>query len=166
MAKPGEVRVIHVIAGLYPAHGGPSYTVPRLCAALAEAGVEVALFSVAPQDELASDTSTNGYHDRRFAWDYARVPVLRELRYSSGLLHALRQSAAAETQLVHNHGLWLLPNVQTGWIAAKLNKPLVIAPRGMLGPAALNFSRRKKLAFWRLLPGCSSPSRRVLSRDK
>jgi hypothetical protein len=132
-----------VIAGLYPEHGEPSYTVPRLCAALAEAGVDVTLFSVAPQGELPSDTLRSGYQDRRFPWDYARVPALGQLRYSSGLTHVLRQ-AAAGAQVIHNHGLWLLPNVQAGWIAATLKKPLVIAPRGMLGPAALNFSRGKK----------------------
>jgi glycosyltransferase involved in cell wall biosynthesis len=146
------VRVIHIIAGLDPAHGGPSYTVPRLCAALGEAGAEVELLSVALRDAGASDTSVGGYRDRRFPWDYAGVPVLGNLRYSSELVRALRQ-AASGTQLVHNHGLWLLPNVQVGWTAAKLKKPLVVAPRGMLGPAALNFSRRKKLAFWHLLQG-------------
>jgi glycosyltransferase involved in cell wall biosynthesis len=94
----------------------------------------------------------NGYTDRRFPWDYARVPVFAILRYSSALPRALRQ-AGASTQLIHNHGLWLLPNVQAGWIAAKFKKPLVLAPRGMLSPAALNFSRAKKLAFWHLLQG-------------
>jgi glycosyltransferase involved in cell wall biosynthesis len=144
-----SVHAIHVIAGLDPAHGGPSYTVPRLCSALAQAGAEVALLSVAMRDAGASDTSANGYRDRRFPWDYARAPVLGQLRYSSGLVHGLRQ-AAAGAQVIHNHGLWLMPNVQAGWTSAKAKKPLVIAPRGMLGPAALAFSRRKKRVFWHL----------------
>ena len=143
---------VHVIAGLDPAHGGPSYTVPRLCAALAEAGAEVTLLSVALQGKHGSDNFTAGYYDRRFSWDFVRVPVLRGLRYSSGLVHALRE-AAPQTELIHNHGLWLLPNVQAGWTSAKFNKPLLIAPRGMLGPAALTFSRTKKRAFWRFLQG-------------
>ena len=46
MLKPDGIRVIHVIGGLYPEHGGPSYTVPRLCAALAEAGGEVAVKAI------------------------------------------------------------------------------------------------------------------------
>ena len=146
------VRAIHVIAGLDPAHGGPSYTVPRLCSALAQAGAEVALLSVALRDAGASDTSANGYRDRRFPWDHARAPVLGQLRYSSGLVHGLRQ-AAGGAQVIHNHGLWLMPNVQVGWISAKAKKPLVIAPRGMLGPAALAFSRKKKRVFWHLAQG-------------
>jgi glycosyltransferase involved in cell wall biosynthesis len=151
MLKPNSVRVIQVIAGLDPAHGGPSYTVPRLCAALGEVGAEVDLFSVALRNAPASDSSESGYRDRRFRWD-AGVPVLGQLRYSSAFARALRQEACG-TQLIHDHGLWLLPNVQVGWIAAKLKKPLIVAPRGMLGAAALNFSRRKKLAFWHLLQG-------------
>ena len=58
MLNPKGIRVIHVIAGLYPEHGGLSYTVPRLCAALAEPGVDVALFSVTPQGEIAPDATT------------------------------------------------------------------------------------------------------------
>jgi glycosyltransferase involved in cell wall biosynthesis len=150
--SPDRIRAVHVIAGLDPAHGGPSYTVPRLCAALAEAGSDVTLLSVALQGKHGTDSASAGYADRRFAWELARVPVLRGLRYSSSLLRALHQ-AAPETDLIHNHGLWLLPNVQSGWTAAKFKKPLLLAPRGMLGPAALNFSRRKKQAFWHLLQG-------------
>jgi glycosyltransferase involved in cell wall biosynthesis len=119
---------------------------------LGQAGADVALLSVALRNVTSTDTAAHGYNDRRFAWDYAGVPVLGDLRYSSGLARALRQ-AACDTQLIHNHGLWLLPNVQVGWAATKMKKPLVVAPRGMLGPAALNFSRKKKLAFWHLLQG-------------
>src|SRR6516164_4026062 len=104
MLKPTTIHALHVIAGLDPAHGGPSYTVPRLCAALGDAGAEVELLSVALRDTTSSDTSLKGYRDRRFCWDYTRVPVLGQLRYSSGLAHALRQ-AVSGADLVHNHGL-------------------------------------------------------------
>ena len=97
LRSPDTVRVTHVIAGLDPAHGGPSYTVPRLCAALAEAGAKVALLSVALRDAGLSDVSADGYRNHRFPWDYAGVPVLGQLRYSSGLARASR-SAHGEAQ--------------------------------------------------------------------
>ena len=150
MLKRSPIKATHVIAGLDPAHGGPTDTVPRLCAAQRAAGAEVALLSVALPDAGSSETSASGYFDRRFRWDYARVPVLGQLRYSSGFTQGLRQ-AASGADVIHNHGLWLMPNVQVGRIAAKAKKPLVVAPRGMLGPAALEFSRIKKLVFWHLL---------------
>ena len=145
-------RVLHVIGGLEAAHGGPSYSVPRLCEALAAADIETMLFSVAGAECGQSDNSVNGYRDSRFRWDYARLPMLRGLRRSSGLSKALEQAAPA-TDVIHNHGLWLMPNVAAGRVASRAQSPLVLSPRGMLAPAALAFSGLKKRAFWRLLQG-------------
>jgi hypothetical protein len=58
--RRSEIRALHVVAGLYPAHGGPSYVVPRLCQALAASGGATTLLSVAGADDGASDTSENG----------------------------------------------------------------------------------------------------------
>jgi glycosyltransferase involved in cell wall biosynthesis len=67
---------------------------------------------------------------------------------SSALHHAARTA-----DVIHNHGLWVLPNVSAGRVAANMATPLVISPRGMLAPAALAFSRVKKQVFWTLLQG-------------
>ena len=151
-ARP--LRISHVIAGLDPAHGGPSYSVPRLCRALADTGVDTTLLSVAMHPSGVRDGCETGYRDQRFAWDYARIPVLRGLRASSGLARALNESSNA-ADVIHNHGLWLLPNVEAGRAAKRAKIPLVVAPRGMLSPAALAFSQMKKQIFWRLLQGAA-----------
>src|SRR5262245_34414425 len=104
-------RIVHVIAGLDAAHGGPSYSVPRLCAALAAAGANVELFSVA-------NDAANPDRGRYFARDWAHVPVLRGLRCSSGLVRALHD-IAPNVDLIHNHGLWLMPNVDAGRAALR-----------------------------------------------
>lgn len=147
-----RLRVAQVIAGLDPVYGGPSYSVPRLCEALAAAGAETMLFSVASEARGKGDAYDRGYRDCRFGWDYARIPVLRGLRNSRGLSRAL-QEAALSADVIHNHGLWLMPNVRAGSAAAGGRTPLIISPRGMLAPAALAFSRLKKRAFWALLQG-------------
>ena len=72
-----QVRAVHVIAGLDVAHGGPSYSVPRLCEALAATGMETTLLSVAGVEGSRRESCDAGYTDRRFAWDYAHLPVLR-----------------------------------------------------------------------------------------
>ena len=152
------LRPVHVIAGLDPAHGGPSYSVPRLCEALAAAGAEPVLLSVASaqhitgRDTSLRDTATRGYADRRFAQDLTRVPGLRALRCSAAFSAALKETAAT-ADIVHDHGLWLLPNLQAGWAAAASGKAFVVSPRGMLSPAALTFSAAKKRVFWKLLQG-------------
>ncbi|HTV26212.1 MAG TPA: glycosyltransferase [Xanthobacteraceae bacterium] len=146
------MRSLHVIAGLDIAHGGPSYSVPKLCGGLAQAGVDVELLSVRGADSWTAIENQEPYRERRFPWDYSRVPVLRELRWSSDLARALRDTMQ-NTEVIHNHGLWLMPNVLAGRMAQTARKPLVISPRGMLAPQALAFSRRKKQVVWRLLQG-------------
>jgi glycosyltransferase involved in cell wall biosynthesis len=148
----GRLRAVHVIAGIDPVDGGPSYSVPRLCESLAAAGAETVLLSVAREAGGQRDAYEKGYRDCRFAWDYARIPILRGLRSSQRLSSALRD-AALTADVIHNHGLWLMPNVRAGEAAAGGPMPLVISPRGMLAPVALSFSRLKKRAFWRLFQG-------------
>jgi glycosyltransferase involved in cell wall biosynthesis len=148
------LRLVHVIAGLDPAHGGPSYSVPRLCQALAVLGAEPMLLSVAAKAELpsAGTPSYGGYTDRRFAQELAHVPGLRAWRHSAAFATALYE-AASQADVIHDHGLWLLPNLQAGWSAAAARKPFIISPRGMLGPLALAFSATKKRVCWKLLQG-------------
>jgi glycosyltransferase involved in cell wall biosynthesis len=145
------VRVVHVVAGIGRSDGGPAYSVPRLCSALAEAGVRPRLLSVAPaagEREICNRDN----EQRSFAWDYATIPVLRELRASSALSSELAREAL-RSDVIHNHGLWLMPNVYAGWAASRARTPLMVAPRGMLGAAALRFSRMKKTLFWQVLQG-------------
>jgi glycosyltransferase involved in cell wall biosynthesis len=145
-ASVAFVRSVHVIAGLDPIYGGPSYTVPRLCQALTMAGAEARLLSV------AGVNAPDGSDRRFFPWDWSRVPMLRNLRCSSSLAGALRD-LAPKIEVIHNHGLWLMPNVDAGRTALLSGKPFIVSPRGMLAPAALAFSRVKKRIVWTLLQG-------------
>ena len=111
---------MHVIAGLDSAHGGPSYTVPRLCQALVAAGVDAQLLSVAAAK--GCDVEPDGESVRCFRPDWASVPVVRQLRCSSGLTRALRE-LAPKADVIHNHGLWLMPNVKAGRAALLARKP-------------------------------------------
>lgn len=140
-------RSVHVIAGLNSAHGGPSYSVPRLCRALSVAGAEAKVFSVA--DPECRDVHSKGDHDICFPQDFPRIPIVRSLRLSQGLTRALDEQGP-KLDVIHNHGLWLMPNVMAGRIAQRSGKPFVLAPEGMLSSVALGFSHRKKRLFWAL----------------
>jgi glycosyltransferase involved in cell wall biosynthesis len=148
----GTLRATHVIAGLDPVNGGLFYSVPRLCEALAAVGAETILLSVTEKGSGQNDSYHKGYRDRRFAWDYACIPILRRLRISRDLSSALHDTAQS-LDVIHSHGLWLMPNVSAGGAAANGPTSLVVSPRGMLAPAALAFSRWKKRAFWALVQG-------------
>ena len=146
------VRVVHVVAGIGLADGGPSYSVPRLCKALSKSGVRPTLLSVARNAGSRPDACVRSGDERLFAWDYATIPILRELRASSGLSAELAKEAV-RSDVIHNHGLWLMPNVYAGWAASRARTPLMVAPRGMLGAPALRFSRMRKMLFWQILQG-------------
>jgi glycosyltransferase involved in cell wall biosynthesis len=146
----GLLRSAHVIAGLDPAHGGPSYTVPRLCQALAAAGVDAQLLSVAAPK--GSEIAPEGESLRCFPTNWTSVPFVRELRCSPSLGRALRE-LAPKVDVIHNHGLWLMPNMEAGRAALLARKPFIVAPRGMLSAPALAFSRLKKRVVWALLQG-------------
>ena len=149
--KRPTLRAVHVIGSLAATHGGPSYSVPRLCAALS-GSVETTLMSVAEHARPPTDTHTDGYRDMRFALDFARTPVLRHLRQSH-TLSAAAGRVAKQADVIHSHGLWLAPNIASSWIAARTGRPHVITPRGMLSPIALSYSKYKKRAFWALFQG-------------
>ena len=141
-----RVDVVQVIAGLDQRDGGPSYSVPRLTAALITNGTGSSVLSVA--NDPADDRPDTFFY--RQSW--ARIPLLSGLRSSSALKAALNQRAIS-TDLLHVHGLWLMPNVYAGRAAKRAGKPLIVSPRGMVAPAALSFSRRRKAIFWHLLQG-------------
>jgi glycosyltransferase involved in cell wall biosynthesis len=142
------MHAVHVIAGLRQTDGGPAYSVPRLCRALAAAGATVDLMTVSETTE--QQVSDGNYRERRFVWDGAHIPFIRAVRRSSALARSLR-SEAGRADVVHDHGLWLLPNVYAGREAGRARRPLIVAPRGMLSPTALSFSKTKKRLFWLLL---------------
>jgi len=141
------MRAIHIIAGLRPEDGGPAYSVPRLCRELAAGGAEIDLMSVSCTKAEISD---GNYRERYFGWSHSAIPVVRAVRASSALAQTLRHEAR-DADVIHNHGLWLMPNIYAGSAASLARRPLVVAPRGMLSSAALSFSRVKKQAFWYLL---------------
>ncbi|PWK53139.1 glycosyltransferase involved in cell wall biosynthesis [Silicimonas algicola] len=84
-----------------------------------------------------------------FQQDWAWVPGVKHLMYSTSLINALDQ-AARKGAVIHGHGLWLMPNIRPARIAARHGVPFLVSPRGMLGPEALAFSSRRKKVMWAL----------------
>ena len=138
------MQALHVIGGLDPSDGGPSYSVPSLCAALERAGCLAQMFTVRSQGCIDRPGL------RTFPQFAGGVPVMAALRLSPELRRATA-SEAKRVDVVHAHGLWLMPNVDAGHAAARSGTSLVVSPRGMLATAALDFSPLKKRLFWLLL---------------
>ena len=139
---------IQIVASVSDPAAGPSYSVRRLCSELVQQGARVSLFTVRGWREgLAKTSSASFVGHTAYDQDFRGVPGLSRLCFSHELRNALFQQGG-QVQLLHTHGLWLMPNIYPSRAAKRLSKPLIISPRGMLGREALQFSHRKKLALW------------------
>jgi glycosyltransferase involved in cell wall biosynthesis len=77
-------------------------------------------------------------------------PILSSLRCSPALEAEIGR-AIGEGHIIHNHGLWLFPNLYAAWQLSKQPNSLakiVHSPRGMLGKEARRISAWKKEPVW------------------
>jgi glycosyltransferase involved in cell wall biosynthesis len=137
-----SLAVTHVIAGMKPEDGGPSYSVPSLAYSLEQIGVNTVIRCIeGPRVHKVNDVKINTYQVNKGI-------LCKKLRASSTLAEALRDDAEAGA-ILHTHGLWLMPNIYPGWIRQQFpGTKIVHSTRGMLGPAALDISRWRKKAVW------------------
>lgn len=143
------MRVTHVVATIDEPNAGPSNSVSHLCRSMVRLGHKADVDMVAGwragPAQAAADLAVH-----RHRQDFASAPVLGRLCLSHDLSADLRLRAPF-LDIIHAHGLWLMPNVYPMWAAAGTNAAVVISPRGMLGGAALKFSASRKALFWQLL---------------
>lgn len=133
------MRIHHVVASVLPQYGGPSYSVPALCSALAKAGHEVTLHLYEPTGSVSSD----GYAIRA----YHRFSFLENLGLSRDMAAGLN-AAARDGDIMHVHGQWRLCNVWPSWAVRGTTCQLVTSPRGMLDGWAMAQSELKKKIMW------------------
>lgn len=136
-----RMKCVHVISSLCAEGGGPSYTVPRLAEALTGFGWDAEIAAL----DAPSGHTKGGVMVRTFERDAMPVAPLLRLGRSRAMASGL---AGLGGDLLHTHGLWMMPNVYPSRVARREGRPLVLAPRGMLGAEALEFSRFAKRAFW------------------
>jgi glycosyltransferase involved in cell wall biosynthesis len=72
-----------------------------------------------------------------------RSPLMRAWLESEGRNGMLR--------LIHNHSIWMMPNVYPGWVAKKYKVPYVVSPRGAFSEWAMASGSRIKRIFWPLM---------------
>jgi len=137
------MRVIHVVPAITEEAAGPSYSVPRLCESLIGTGVDVQLAAL----------------------DWAAMPVSlpylktfplglgpRRLGVSPKMRRWLKQEVTSgRVDIIHNHSLWMMPNVYPGYAVRDSSCHLVVSPRGTLSKRALGINALQKQIFWRVL---------------
>jgi len=138
------MKSVQILSSLDAEAAGPSYTVPGLARALIDQGHEAEVHTLGQPGSVIDQ----GLQITRHAPDPVLLPILERLGRSRGMRSALLKSDAA---VFHSHGLWMMPNVYPGIAAQLLRRPFVLAPRGMLGREAMQFSpcaKRVFLALW------------------
>lgn len=150
-----SMRTAQIVASVEDPSAGPSYSVPALAAALMALGHDVTLHTIAGWRRSTDPASLSGFpldRYRQHRHDMARLPVLSGLAWSEDLRRAIA-SLAHECDILHTHGLWLMPNVYPSWCVGhgSARARIVLSPRGMMGGPALRFSAIKKRVFWHLV---------------
>lgn len=140
-----DVTSIHVVPTIDQEASGPSYSVTRLCEALGDAGHRAEL---AVLGELPAGAPHSFVH----TFPYGAGP--KRLGRSPRMRSWLRQQAqAGDTRLVHNHSLWMMPNVYPAAAISGTRCKLIVSPRGTLSDHALARSAVLKKLFWWLMQG-------------
>ncbi len=144
-ARP--LRVLHTTPAFAPAYryGGPIRSVEGLVVELARRGVDVRV--------LTTDAHGRERLPERSGWQTWRgVPVRYLHRWAMpDLAPALLWEAyleARRSDVVHVMGLFSAPSM-VGLVAAELaGKPVVLSPRGVLEPAALEMASARPKRAW------------------
>jgi glycosyltransferase involved in cell wall biosynthesis len=136
------MKVLQIVASINAEASGPSQSVPGLCQALAQRHVDVTLHVLGPADQRVGATFELQAH--------RSLPILRRLGFSPLMRRALGRDAGS-ANILHNHGLWMMPNVYPAWAVRGTRCQIVVSPRGTLSGWALARSAWKKRIFWRTL---------------
>lgn len=137
------MRIIHVVPAITEEAAGPSYSVPRLCESLIGTGVDVQL---AVLDWAAMPVSL----------PYLKTFPLglgpRRLGVSPKMRRWLKQEVMlGRVDIIHNHSLWMMPNVYPSDAVRGSHCRLIVSPRGTLSAYALGRNALQKKIFWYFL---------------
>ncbi len=132
------MKVLHVVASLALRHGGSTMSVRELCRGLARTGMEVEILTTlrgynpkvdGPDDESLKETGVKIQYVPVHPWrwlgqGYAYSPVFRRVL----------EQAAAHSDIVHIHALWLHTTYAASRLCQKRQTPYVLSPCGLLDP--------------------------------
>lgn len=139
--------VIHSVPSLGESGGGPPRSVSQLCEAIAEAGDRVSIVTAVDHaDPLVPLSAKIDLVDCTKTRSLAsRYKLRADFNETIGRLASRRPGC-----LIHQHAIWLRASHDTAVASKRAGVPLVVAPRGMLEPWALNNSKWKKKLAWAL----------------
>jgi len=137
------VRLIEIVPSVGTEASGPSYVVVRLCESLLAQGNEVTLatLDLGPRPSSLACLKT-------FPLSFGGAHLGRSSHMRRWLHDRCRSKAV---DLIHNHSLWMMPNVYPGQVAKRWRVPLLVSPHGTLTTWAMRSGSTLKRVFWPLV---------------
>ena len=141
-----KIQVCQIVASINENTGGPAHSVTNLATQLTRNSIDSHLFTL--------DYYWHGLQVINGDFQLHSPQASYIAKYCRGwqpkAKKQLQQLAQTKLNLIHNHGLWMFPNLYARQAAVKNKLPLVISPRGMLESWSLKYSWHKKKLAWLL----------------
>lgn len=141
------ISTTHCVPTLGESGGGPPRSVSQLCNALCQQGRSIRIVTaVDPNDpivHLDDGISLTLLEGRGTSF----LDRLRAADFKSALDGANQKHPIS---VIHQHGIWLRSSHAVTGFGFANHLPLIVAPRGMLEPWAINNSKWKKKLAWML----------------
>lgn len=144
-ALGNKLQVCHVIASINEHLGGSSVAVSSLAEVLTTQEISSHIFTL-NYPNIGKQLITSGVNLHSYD---AHLIAQYLAGYHPNARHALQQ-LATDLDLIHNHGLWLFPNLYARESALNNSLPLITSTHGMLDVWSLKRSYWKKKLVWYL----------------
>jgi glycosyltransferase involved in cell wall biosynthesis len=142
------IRVLHVAHGVEQEQLGAGCSIPKLCRALADQGIQIILAALDLGGTLVKGVDeTDNMELRRFPYVGPR-----RIGYSPQL-ESFVNSAVEKADIVQTHFLWSYPQALAARLALRKQKPLVMVPHGALFSEALSHSKLAKSLWYKFIDG-------------
>ena len=134
------LSIVHTIARLAHAEGGPARSVAALCRSLAEEGARIEIVTGEAGFDPGVPVRASGVGRRWGRVQPRPGPFARLLG---------ERLAATGARVVHDHGIWLDSNRAAARASPKGSVARIVSPRGMLSEWSLAHRRWRKRIAWR-----------------
>ncbi len=122
---------------------GPSYSVRRLYEEMIRIGDSILLVDADARENVKPLSFGKSFFPGVGPAKLGRSPTMNQ--------YLAKLAKTNKISLLHNHGLWMMPNVYPGQIARKYKLPLITSPRGTFAKHAWESGSKVKKIFWPLL---------------
>jgi glycosyltransferase involved in cell wall biosynthesis len=138
-----SINAIHVVPSISNESSGPSYSVVNLCRSLLESDVATTLVTLEGPRSSNKSAMIKSFPCSGYPMRLGRSPQMRDW------LNKVSKDGSID--IMHNHSLWMMPNVYSCNAVKNTNVPLIVSPRGTMSERAMSNGSKSKKLFWPLI---------------